>query len=181
MLDNLVTYSLKSNGISVEIVIRLSLLKRNLLKNIAHLTRDQKKIASLATDTTSEKKIDSQTHVSIHTVRRVVDAFASAVRKRPPLPDHLCFDEFKSTRSVKGTMSFIFCDAVTHQVIDVVEDRRSYYLKVHFYRYSRHERKKVKTIYIDMYLPYIELIRQLFPNASTSLIDSILSKRLTEN
>ena len=127
----------------------------------------KQKIASLATDTASEKKMASQTHVSIHTVRRVVDAFASAIRKRPnTLPEHLCFDEFKSTRSVKGAMSFIYCDAITHQVVDVVEDRRLYYLKDHFYRYSRHERKKVKTICIDMYTPYIELIRQLFPNAS---------------
>lgn len=111
--------------------------------------------------------IASQTHVSIHTVRRTVDAFASVVHKRPTtLPEHLCLDEFKSTRSVKGAMSFIYCDAFTHQVVDVVEDRRLYYLKDHFYRYSRYERKKVKTICIDMYTPYIELIRQLFPNAS---------------
>ncbi|MGX7109700.1 ISL3 family transposase, partial [Facklamia miroungae] len=131
----------------------------------------KQKIASLATDTTSEKKIASQTHVSIHTVRRVVDAFACAIRKRPTtLPEHLCFDEFKSTRSVKGVMSFIYCDAVTHQVVDIVEDRRLYALKEHFYRYSRQERKKVKTICIDMYVPYIKLIRQLFPNA-TIIID----------
>ena len=132
---------------------------------ISHATKQ--KIASLATDTLSEKMIASQTHVSIHTVRRVVDTFACAIRKRPTtLPEHLCFDEFKSTRTVKGAMSFIYCDAITHQVVDVVADRRVHYLKEHFYRYSRHEREKVKSICIDMYTPYIELVRQLFPNAS---------------
>lgn len=126
----------------------------------------KQKIASLATNTCSEKQIATQTQVSIHTVRRVIDIFASSIRKRPTtLPEHLCFDEFKSTCSVKGAMSFIYCDAVTHRVVDVVKDRRLYYLKEHFYRYSRQERKKVKTICIDMYSPYIELIRQLFPNA----------------
>ena len=127
----------------------------------------KQKIASLATRTYSEKSIADQTYVSIHTVRRVVDTFSSAVRKRPTtLPKHLCFDEFKSTRTVNGAMSFIFCDATNHQVIDVVEDRRLRYLKAYFYRYSRKERKKVQTICIDMYTPYIELIRQLFPNAA---------------
>lgn len=67
----------------------------NLVEKHCFISRaTQQKIASLATDTTSEKKIASQTHVSIHTVRRVVDAFASTVRKRlTSLPEHLCFDE----------------------------------------------------------------------------------------
>lgn len=124
-------------------------------------------IASYATDTLSEKKIAAFSRVSIHTVRRTINQFASTIRQQPTtLPTHLCFDEFKSTKSIQGKMSFIFCEAITHQVIDVVEDRRLSYLKAYFYRYSRQVRKKVRTISIDMYPPYIELIRQLFPNAS---------------
>ncbi|MFP5527414.1 transposase [Peptococcus simiae] len=38
-------------------------------------------------------------------------------------------------------------------------------MKAYFYRFQRKERKKVKGIIIDMFHPYIELIRQLFPNA----------------
>ncbi|WP_145357384.1 transposase, partial [Staphylococcus epidermidis] len=35
----------------------------------------------------------------------------------------------------------------------------------HFYRYSLKLRQKVKTVTIDMYEPYMSLIKQLFPNA----------------
>ena len=62
-------------------------------------------------------------------------------------------------------MSLIFCDAITYQVIDVIEDRRLGSLKAYFSRFSRKERKKVKAIIIDFYLPYMPLIRELFPNA----------------
>lgn len=123
-------------------------------------------IASLSTDTTSEKSIAQRCRVSSHTVRRVIDDYAATIRQRPTtLPESLCFDEFKSTASCKGAMSFIFCDAITHQVIDVIEDRRLGSLKAYFYRFSRKERKKVKAIIIDFYLPYMFLIRELFPNA----------------
>ena len=133
----------------------------HLVEKNSFISRSTKqKIASLATHTLSEKNIASLTHVSVQTVRRVVDTFALSIRKRPStLPKHLCFDEFKSTRTVKGAMSFIYCDAITHQVIDAVQDRRLYALKEYFYRYNRHERKKVTSICIDMYTPYIELIR----------------------
>ncbi|MGX7140887.1 transposase family protein [Facklamia languida] len=50
-------------------------------RSISRVTKQ--KIVSLATGTTSEKWIVTQTHVSIHTVRRVVNSFAFTIRKRP--------------------------------------------------------------------------------------------------
>lgn len=114
----------------------------------------------------SEKLIARLTRVSPYTVRRVISSLASIIRHQPTtLPKHLCFDEFKSTKSVKAAMSFIFCDAVTHQVIDIIEDRKLKSLKTYFFRFSRKVRLNVETISIDMYTPYIHLIQQLFPNA----------------
>ncbi|MBI5976084.1 transposase, partial [Staphylococcus canis] len=71
----------------------------------------------------------------------------------------------KSVKNVSGYMSFIYADSLTHRIIDIVEDRRLKSLKDYFYRFSFEERKRVQTVSIDMYQPYIVLIQELFPNA----------------
>lgn len=62
-------------------------------------------------------------------------------------------------------MSFIFLNAVTHEVIDIVENRQQSYLSDYFMRYSMKARLQVKTITMDMYSPYIGLIKDCFPKA----------------
>ncbi|NHA39644.1 ISL3 family transposase, partial [Staphylococcus schleiferi] len=81
------------------------------------------------------------------------------------LPEHLAFDEFKSTKDVEGAMSFIYCDSVTHDIIDILPDRRKHKLEAYFLKFSRKQRERVKTISIDMFPPYIALIQDLFPHA----------------
>ena len=66
-------------------------------------------------------------------------------------------------------MSFIFCDADTKQIIDIVEDRRLSSLQAYFKRYTEEARSRVKHIVIDMYAPYISLIKELFPHAKIIL------------
>ena len=82
------------------------------------------------------------------------------------LPEHLMFDEFKSVKNVSGSMSFIYADAENHQIVDIVEDRRLFLLKRYFRRFTPAARQSVKTICMDMYSPYISLVRELFPNAA---------------
>ena len=62
-------------------------------------------------------------------------------------------------------MSFIFCDFKTGNIVDIVEDRRLYILKNYFLRYTKAARRAVETIVIDMYSPYIALVKSIFPNA----------------
>ncbi|WP_142351617.1 transposase, partial [Staphylococcus caeli] len=81
------------------------------------------------------------------------------------LPNHLSFDEFKSTKDVEGAMSFIYCDGITHEILDILPDRRKGELEKYFSRFPLKTRARVKTISIDMYKPYIKLIKKLFPNA----------------
>lgn len=114
-----------------------------------------------------EKRIAQKYSVSASTVNRLL--FSLYEWKRPNyryLPKHLCFDAFKSVQSAKGAMSFLFCDAATGDIIDIVEDRRLRTLKDYFSRYPLSVRKKVQSIVIDMYSPYIQLIREMFPKAS---------------
>ena len=61
-------------------------------------------------------------------------------------------------------MSFIYADAVSHRIVDVVADRKLKSLK-DFLSLFFETQTKVKTVTIDMYEPYMSLIKQLFPNA----------------
>ena len=82
------------------------------------------------------------------------------------LPEHLMMDEFKSVKDVSGKMSFIYADAVTHRIVDILPDGRLRELKKHFYKYPLKERKRVKSVSIDMYELYMSLVKELFPNAN---------------
>ena len=104
--------------------------------------------------------------MSVSTVLRVLDRYYKDYSvKRNYLPPHLCFDEFKSTKDAEGAMSFIFCDSETHKIIDIVENRQLRSLKRYFDLYPPKVRNTVKTIVIDMYSPYMTLIKDMFPNA----------------
>ena len=77
----------------------------------------------------------------------------------------LSFDEFKSVKSADGAMSFHMCDGKTGKTIDIVEDRKLNSLMKYFSYFTHKARSNVKLIVIDMYSPYISLIKKMFPNA----------------
>lgn len=120
-----------------------------------------------ATQIRSELSIAKSCSVSSTTVSRMIDRAAHALYQSPyaALPEHLMMDEFKSVKHVSGHMSFIYADAETHRIVDVVEDRRLKSLKQYFYRFSLKDRQNVKTVSIDMHESYMTLIKELFPNA----------------
>ena len=124
-------------------------------------------VADQLTDTVSESYIAKQNNVSVHTVRRITKDIAKTLITKPcdSLPDHLCLDEFKSVKSSYAAMSFIYCDAKSHRLVDVIEDRRRHNLIDYFMRFSLKMRQQVKTVTIDMYNPYITLINTVFHNA----------------
>ena len=143
------------------------------------------KIAKDLTKKRSEKDIAIDNNVSPNTVERVMDSYYETKKLyKHKLPEVLSFDEFKSVKSADGAMSFHMCDGVTGQTIDIIEDRRLNNLIKHFYYYDYKARSRVKFIIIDMYYPYISLIKKLFPNASiiidkfhlTQLISRSLNK-----
>lgn len=124
-------------------------------------------IALHAKEKVSEKDIARSHNVSHSTVNRIIDCFYAYYKPNLKyLPAHLCFDEFKSVKSAAGAMSFIFCDAESGKIVDIVEDRRLHVLKAYFLRYTKQARAAVKTIVIDMYSPYISLIKEVFPKAA---------------
>ena len=123
-------------------------------------------IAKYAGKKLSEKDIAELHNVSHATVNRVINSFKDSYKiNHNYLPEALCFDEFKSTKDTSGSMSFIFADAHTHQIIDIVEDRRYNNLKKYFNQFTKKARKSVKFIVMDIYSPYMKLVKHCFPNA----------------
>ena len=143
------------------------------------------KIASDLVKKRSEKDIALDNNVSPNTVERIMDSYYEAQNLyKHYLPEVLSFDEFKSVKSADGAMSFHMCDGLTGQTIDIIEDRRLDKLLKYFYYYDYKARSKVKFVIIDMYSPYVSLIKKMFPNASiiidkfhlTQLISRSLNK-----
>lgn len=117
----------------------------------------------------AQKYIAKQFNVSASTVNRIINDLPNYKPSFNYLPESLCFDEFKSTKDASGAMSFIYCDAQTSKIIDIVEDRKLNNLIKYFSRFPKDVRSKVKHIVIDMYPPYISLIKTMFPNAKISI------------
>ena len=114
----------------------------------------------------SEKDIAETYNVSHSTVSRIIENSIHQFKpNRNFLPQHLCFDEFRSVKSVDAAMSFLFINADSGEILNVFEDRKLDHLLKFFRIYSFKARAAVKTIVIDMYTPYMTLIKTLFPNA----------------
>lgn len=80
------------------------------------------------------------------------------------LPKVLSFDEFAShTRSSK--YAFIVVDPIKKRIVDILENRKKATVLSYFEKFSAKERKKVTKICIDLWMPYKEVIEELFPNA----------------
>ncbi|MCE5439596.1 transposase [Staphylococcus pseudintermedius] len=71
---------------------------------------------------TSEKDVAKRLCVSPSTVDCHLKEVSNSVKTyaHDALPEHLAFDEFKSTKDIEGPMSFIYCDSVTHDIIDIL-------------------------------------------------------------
>jgi transposase len=62
-------------------------------------------------------------------------------------------------------MAFNICDAKTGKTVDLIEDRSTYNLDKYFSHYLEEARLRVKFVVMDMYKPYVGLIKKWFPNA----------------
>lgn len=114
----------------------------------------------------SEKDISLNNNVSHSTVNKILHSLYKNFKiVKNFLPDHISIDEFKSVKSVDSAMSFIFTDNQTNEIINILEDRKLNSLIRYFMSYTRKARLSVKTVCMDMYSPYISLVKKVFPNA----------------
>lgn len=102
--------------------------------------------------------------VSPTTVQRIINKEAKVFKPHyRALPKHLSFDEFKYA---KGKMAFEYIDAETGDILDILEGRDSRTVKNHFIsNYCLKDLRQVESITIDMNAGYVNVIKEIFPQA----------------
>ena len=106
--------------------------RTSLVLKHCHISQNVKlSILKALTATLSFKQISKEHNVSENTTIRILKSCRKQVEVNcyKSLPQHLCFDEIKSTKDSKHSMSFVFLDAKTHDFIDIVEGRNYTILK----------------------------------------------------
>ena len=121
-------------------------------------------------------------NVSDNTVQSIFDTvFYNDTVYKDFLPKAICIDEFTFK---KKTYAFNICNAKNGKTIDLVLDRTTNNLDKYFSHYTEKARKRVKFVVMDMYNPYIDLIKKWFPNAKIIIdlfhIVQLLTKSLNK-
>ncbi len=147
--------------------LETSLVAKNCF--ISRATRESIMIRSL--ETIPEKIIAKLTNVSPSTVSRVLNPLLYERKTNiKTLPKNIMIDELKLMKDTEGAaMSFIFADAKTHEIQDILPDRRLHHLETYFRQFPREARYHVETVTMDMYAPYIQLVKEVFPKAKIIL------------
>ncbi|WP_370596805.1 ISL3 family transposase [Streptococcus pseudopneumoniae] len=130
------------------------------------------KIAQKLIEKTSMTDIAHQLAISTSTVIRKLNDFHFECNVRN-LPEIMSWD-VETVRGVtvsigRWKMSFIAQDFDKLNIITVLEGRTQAVIRDHFLKYDRVVRCRVKIITMDMFSPYYDLARQLFPNAKIVL------------
>ena len=132
-----------------------------LARYLRRTTRATKGILYELFDVCTKKEIAKRYQVSTATVSRVLKMVSFEKAK---LPKVLCIDEFKGNAET-GKYQCILVDGKHHKVIDILKDRTFAYLQSYFSSYTRQERKRVEYFVCDLWSPYAEIARSIFPNA----------------
>ena len=82
------------------------------------------------------------------------------------LPTHMSWDEYSFK---KGKMSFIAQDFDSRKIVAILDGRTQATIRNHFLRYPRQVRNGVRVITMDIFSPYYDLARKLFPCAKIVL------------
>ena len=123
------------------------------------------KIAQKLIEKTSITKIAEELSVSTSTVIRMLNEFQFKTNLNH-LPTVMSWDEYSFK---KGKMSFIAHDFDNKNIIAILDGRTQAVVRNHFLRYHRKVRERVQFITMDMYSPYYQLAKQLFPHAQIVL------------
>uniref|UniRef100_UPI00358F2908 ISL3 family transposase n=3 Tax=Streptococcus pneumoniae TaxID=1313 RepID=UPI00358F2908 len=148
------------------------LIEDNLKKNHQIPRIINQKIAQKLIEKISMTDIAHQLSISTSTVIRKLNDFHFECNFRN-LPEIMSWD-VETVRGVTVSigrleMSFIAQDFDNLNIITVLEGRTQAVIRNHFLRYDRAVRCQVKIITMDMFSPYYDLAKQLFPCAKIVL------------
>ena len=125
----------------------------------------KQKIAQLLVEKQAMTDIAHRLSISTSTVIRKLKEFKFEMNWQK-LPEIMSWDEYSFK---KGKMSFIAQDFNTNEVLAILDGRTQAVIRNHFLRYPRQVRMRVKVMTMDMFSPYYQLAKQLFPNAQIVL------------
>src|SRR5699024_5464945 len=102
--------------------------------------------------------------VSPTTVQRIINKEAKVFKPHyRALPKHLSFDEFTYA---KGKMAVEYIDAEAGDILGILEGRDSRTVKNHLIsNYCLKDLRQVEAITIDMNAGYVNVIKEIFPQA----------------
>ena len=123
------------------------------------------KIAQLLIENQAMTHIAHRLSISTSSVIRKLNEFKFETDWNT-LPEVMSWDEYAFK---KGKMSFIAQDFNSLKVITILDGRTQATIRNHFLRYPRKVRNQVKVITMDMYSPYYQLAKKLFPHAQIVL------------
>lgn len=119
-------------------------------------------IYSKFNEVVSFSHIAREVGVSVATILRLFNYINYP--KPTKLPKVLCIDEFKGDADGEK-FQCILVDGEKGKVLDILPNRSTDYLKEYFRSFSMAERLKVKFFISDLWKPYKELAKEIFPNA----------------
>ena len=136
-------------------------------------------VLNCAKEMMSKSLIARLYNISDNTVQSIFDTiYYSDTVYKDFLPKAICIDEFTFK---KKTYAFNICNAKNGKTIDLVLDRTINNLDKYFSHYTEKARKRVKFVVMDMYSPYIDLIKKWFPNAKIIIDLFHIVQLLTKN
>ncbi|VKC26776.1 IS1167, transposase [Streptococcus pneumoniae] len=157
---------LETTGMPTRILLRKRRAETSIVKKNHQIPRIiNQKIAQKLIEKISMTDIAHQLSISTSTVIRKLNDFHFK-HDFSCLPEIMSWDEYAFT---KGKMSFIAQDFNNLNIITVLEGRTQAIIRNHFLKYDRAVRCRVKIITMDMFSPYYDLARQLFPCAKIVL------------
>ena len=148
-----------------------------------HISKQVKlAVLNCAKEMMSKSLIARLYNISDNTVQSIFDTiYYNDTVYKDFLPKAICIDEFTFK---KKTYAFNICNAKNGKTIDLILDRTINNLDKYFSHYTEKARKRVKFVVMDMYSPYIDLIKKWFPNAKIIIdlfhIVQLLSKSLNK-
>lgn len=107
-------------------------------------------------------------HISPTSCASIFDNHVRIPRK--PLPEAINFDEVYAFRSKGSKYVCVLLDYHSQAPIDLLPSRHKNKLIDYFYNIPKEERLKVKYVCFDMWEPYRDVARIMFPN-STPIVD----------
>jgi len=113
------------------------------------------------------KSIAKINHISDTGAIDIFDRYVNL--KRLPLPRVLCIDECYNKNQFSKPYTCILFDFLQRKMVDAFEDRSKNNLISYFTKMDVEERNNVEYVVIDMWEPYLDVCKCIFPKATVAI------------